>query len=49
MRNAVVYDAEDIKKILAERHGVEPKDVIKTQYSFIVPTESGDKADTNAT
>lgn len=37
MRDAVVYDAEDLKTILAERHGVDPKDVIKTQYSYIVP------------
>lgn len=36
MRQAIVYDADDIKQILAERHGVEPKDVIRNQYSYTV-------------
>lgn len=36
MRDAVVYDAEDIKKLLAEKHGVEPKNVIRNQYSYTV-------------
>lgn len=36
MKNAVHYDAEDIKKILAERHGVNPKNVIRNQYSYTV-------------
>lgn len=36
MRNAVVYDPDDIKTILAERHGVDVKDVIKNQYSYTV-------------
>ena len=36
MRDAKVYDPEDIKALLAEKHGVDPKDVIKTQYSYVV-------------
>ena len=36
MRNAVVYDADDIKAILAEKHGVDPKSVIRNQYSYTV-------------
>lgn len=36
MKKAVHYDAEDIKKILAERHGVDPKNVIRNQYSYTV-------------
>ena len=39
MRNAVVYDPEDIKAILAEKHGVQPKDVIRNQYSYTVILE----------
>lgn len=41
MSEGIILDAEDIKKILAEKFGVEPKDIIKTQYSFIIkkPTE----------
>lgn len=36
MKEAIVYDAEDIKAMLAEKHGVEPKDVIRNQYSYTV-------------
>ena len=36
MRRAVVYDADDIKTILAEKHGVQPKNVIRNQYSYTV-------------
>ena len=41
MSEGIILDAEDIKKILAEKFGVDPKDIIKTQYSFIIkkPTE----------
>ena len=36
MKNAVVLDAEDIKKILADKFEVSEKDVIKSQYSYTV-------------
>lgn len=36
MNYSIEYTAEDIKKLLAEKHGVDEKDVIKTQYSFFV-------------
>ena len=36
MRNAVVYDADDIKEMLAQKHGVDPKNVIRNQYSYTV-------------
>lgn len=36
MKQAVVYDADDIKTILAEKHGVDPKNVIRNQYSYTV-------------
>ena len=36
MRNAIVYDADDIRTLLAEKHGVEPKAVIRNQYSYTV-------------
>ena len=39
MREAIVYDADDIKAMLAEKHGVEPKDVIRNQYSYTVVLE----------
>lgn len=38
MRKAVVVDADDIKKILAEKFGVDEKNVIKSQYSYTVIT-----------
>lgn len=36
MKNAVVLDAEDIKKILADKFEVSEKDVMKSQYSYTV-------------
>lgn len=39
MRNAIVVDADDIKKILAEKFGVDEKNIIKSQYSYTVITD----------
>lgn len=39
MKRAIVVDANDIKKILAEYFGVNQEDVIKSQYSYTVITE----------
>lgn len=36
MKNAIVVDANDIKKILAEYFNVSPDSVIKSQYSYTV-------------
>ena len=36
MKNAIVIDANEIKKILAEKFGVPESDVIKSQYSYTV-------------
>lgn len=36
MRKAIVLDPDDIKAIIAEKFDVEPKDVIKSQYSYTV-------------
>ena len=36
MKNAIVYETEDIRAILAERHGVELKNVVRSQYSYTV-------------
>lgn len=38
MSNGIILDAEDVRKILAERYGVSEKDVIKSQYSWIIKT-----------
>jgi hypothetical protein len=45
MKKAIHYDAEDIKRILAERHGVDPKNVIRNQYSYTVVLEEDAKDD----
>lgn len=45
MKNAVHYDAEDIKKILADRHNVDPKNVIRNQYSYTVVLEREETQD----
>ena len=39
MRNAVVVDANDVKRILAEYFHVKQEDVIKSQYSYTVILE----------
>ena len=46
MKSAIVLEQSDIKAIIAEKYGVEEKQVIKTQYSYIVLTgEEIDKTD----
>lgn len=42
MKKAIVLDANDIRKILAEKYGVDEKDVIKSQYSYIIATGGDD-------
>ena len=36
MSNGIILDADDIKKLIDEKFGVEEKAVIKSQYSWIV-------------
>lgn len=36
MKNAVVVDANDIKKILAEKFNVPESNIIKAQYRYTV-------------
>lgn len=45
MKHAIHYDADDIKAILAERHGVDAKNVIRNQYSYTVVLEKEVKDD----
>ena len=50
MKKAVVIDAKDVTKMLAEKYGVPEKDVIKSQYSYTVilpeePKEDKENAD----
>lgn len=40
MKNAIVVDANDVKAILAEHFGVPVENVIKSQYSFTVITDT---------
>lgn len=39
MKQAIVLDSNDIKKIIAEKFGVPEENVIKSQYSYTVITE----------
>lgn len=39
MSKGIILDADDIKKILAEKFGVDEKDIIKSQYSWIIKTD----------
>lgn len=38
MKPAIVLEQSDVKAIIAEKYGVDEKEVIKTQYSYIVLT-----------
>lgn len=39
MKNAIVLDSNDIKKLIAEKYGVSEDAVIKSQYSYTVITD----------
>ena len=39
MKKAIVVDANDVRKILAEHFGVKEENVIKSQYSYTIITE----------
>lgn len=39
MKKAIVLDANDVKLLIAEKYGVKPENVIKSQYSYTVITE----------
>ncbi len=52
VKKAIVIDANDIKKILAEKFGVSESQVMKSQYSYtvVLEDEEGDaneRHDTN--
>ena len=36
MTSGIILDADDIKKLIAEKFDVDEKDIIKSQYSWIV-------------
>lgn len=40
MNNAIILDEKDIKKMIAEKYAVDEKDIIKSQYSYIVKLSS---------
>lgn len=46
MRKAIVIDKNDIKQILAEKFGVDEKDVIASQYSWTVVLDKDETDDT---
>lgn len=39
MTSEIILDADDIKKLIAEKFDVDEKDIIKSQYSWIVRKE----------
>lgn len=36
MSDGIILDTDDVKKLIAEKFGVDEKDIIKSQYSWIV-------------
>lgn len=43
MRDGIILDQQEVKEIIAEHFGVEPEDVVRSQYSYIVITEKQEK------
>ena len=43
MQKGIILDAEDVKNIIAKYFGVDPKNVIKSQYSYTVIGTDGNK------
>lgn len=44
MKQAIVLDSNDVKKLIAEKFDVPEENVIKSQYSYTVITEeNGDE------
>lgn len=49
LKNAIVLDVKDIKKLIAEKYGVPETAIIKSAYSYTVVTENGEvEEDENA-
>ena len=36
MRQSITLDSKDVKKLIAEKYGVEEKDVVASKYSYTV-------------
>lgn len=36
MKNGIILDANDVKKILAEHFNVDESQIIKSQYSWVI-------------
>lgn len=36
MKESITLDVKDVKKLIAEKYGVDEKDVISSKYSFTV-------------
>lgn len=45
MKKAIVVDSNDIKKILAEHFNVSEENIIKSQYSYTVITDTTDTSE----
>jgi len=43
MQKAIILSTNDIKEIIAQKYGVPTKNVVKSQYSFTVITETDGK------
>lgn len=43
MESAIIINSDEVKKIIAEHFGVSEKDVLRSQYSYIVKNVKGDK------
>lgn len=48
MKNAIVLDANEVKKIIAEKFGVPESSVFKSQYSYVVTMEDSEWTKTSS-
>lgn len=43
MSEGIIIDVDDVKQILAEKFGVDVKDIIKAQYSYVIKKPADEK------
>ena len=48
MQETIMLNPDDIKELIAEKFHVSPKDIIKTQYSYIIPKDKIERGEKNA-
>lgn len=45
MKQGIILDKNDVKKIIAEKFNVDEKDIIQSQYSWIIAMKDDESED----